>query len=53
MVSHSRRNSRKAHFAAPSAEKRKLMSSALSKELRGEHGVSIILDEERKKDQSE
>jgi hypothetical protein len=42
MVSHSRRVARKAHFDAPSALKRKIMSSALSKELRSEHGVSII-----------
>ncbi|KAG5354030.1 60S ribosomal protein L26B [Termitomyces sp. Mn162] len=33
-VSSSRRKSRKAHFSAPSSIRRKIMSSALSKELR-------------------
>lgn len=40
MVSSSRRVSRKIHFSAPSALRRKIMSSALSKDLRAEHGVS-------------
>lgn len=38
-VSSSRRKSRKAHFAAPSSIRRKIMSSALSKELRNKHNV--------------
>jgi hypothetical protein len=38
-----RRKSRKAHFAAPSGEKRKMMSSSLSKELRQKHDVSLRL----------
>ncbi|KAL1410970.1 60S ribosomal protein L26A [Vanrija albida] len=37
-----RRKSRKAHFNASSGEKRKLMSSALSKELRAKHGARSI-----------
>jgi hypothetical protein len=37
-----RRKSRKAHFAAPSGLKRKIMSSPLSKELRAEHGARSI-----------
>ena len=40
MVSSSRRVGRKLHFSAPSALRRKIMSSPLSKELRSEHGVS-------------
>jgi len=36
----SRRKSRKLHFDAPSSVRRKIMSSALSKELRGKHNVS-------------
>ena len=39
-----RRKSRKAHFAAPSGEKRKMMSSSLSKELRQKHDVSLRSD---------
>lgn len=38
-VSSSRRKSRKAHFAAPSSIRRKIMSSPLSKDLRGKHNV--------------
>lgn len=38
-----RRKSRKAHFSASSGLKRKLMSSPLSKELRKEHNVSLVL----------
>ena len=38
-VSSSRRKSRKAHFSAPSSVRRKIMSSSLSKELRGKHSV--------------
>ncbi|KAI9637980.1 putative structural constituent of ribosome [Dioszegia hungarica] len=34
-----RRKSRKAHFAAPSGLKRKIMSSSLSKDLRGKHSA--------------
>merc|ERR1712130_181014 len=34
--------SRKAHFTAPSSERRKLMSSPLSQELRTKHGVRSI-----------
>ena len=40
--SSSRRKSRKAHFAAPSSVRRKIMSSALSKELRGKHNVRHV-----------
>lgn len=39
-VSSSRRKSRKAHFDAPSSIRRKIMSAALSKDLRGKHNVS-------------
>ncbi|KAN0063919.1 60S ribosomal protein L26A [Thecaphora frezii] len=42
MVSSSRRTQRKAHFSAPSHIRRKIMSSALSKELRSEHGIKSI-----------
>ncbi|CAO3585619.1 translation protein SH3-like domain-containing protein [Absidia repens] len=38
-VSSSRRKSRKAHFSAPSHIRQKIMSSALSKELREKHSV--------------
>ena len=38
-VSSSRRKARKAHFSAPSSIRRKIMSSALSKELRGKYNV--------------
>ncbi|KAI8086373.1 translation protein SH3-like domain-containing protein [Halteromyces radiatus] len=38
-VSSSRRKSRKAHFSAPSHIRQKIMSSALSKELREKHNV--------------
>merc|ERR1712001_188397 len=38
-VSSSRRKSRKAHFAAPSSVRRKLMSAPLSKELRQKYSV--------------
>jgi len=38
-VSCSRRKSHKAHFSAPSGIRRLLMSSSLSKELRGKHNV--------------
>ena len=38
-VSSSRRKSRKAHFAAPSSIRRKIMSSPLSKDLRSKHNV--------------
>ncbi|EKM55363.1 uncharacterized protein PHACADRAFT_161341 [Phanerochaete carnosa HHB-10118-sp] len=41
-VSSSRRKSRKAHFAAPSSVRRKIMSSALSKELRGKHSTRSL-----------
>ncbi|WOO80912.1 60S ribosomal protein L26-1 [Vanrija pseudolonga] len=37
-----RRKSRKAHFSASSGEKRKIMSSSLSKELRAKHGAKSI-----------
>ncbi|ORY29982.1 putative structural constituent of ribosome [Naematelia encephala] len=37
-----RRKSRKAHFAAPSGTKRKIMSSSLSKDLRGKHSARSI-----------
>ncbi|PPQ89150.1 hypothetical protein CVT25_006522 [Psilocybe cyanescens] len=41
-VSSSRRKSRKAHFAAPSSIRRKIMSSALSKELRAKHNARSL-----------
>jgi len=41
-VSSSRRKSRRAHFQAPSHIRRKLMSSPLSKELRGKYGCKRI-----------
>lgn len=40
-ISSSRRKSRKAHFTAPSSVRRKIMSSALSKELRGKYNVRL------------
>jgi hypothetical protein len=43
-VSSSRRKSRKAHFSAPSSIRRKIMSSALSKELREKHNVRLFAD---------
>jgi len=42
VVSSSRRKAHKAHFSAPSSVRRKIMSSALSKELRGKHSVRSI-----------
>jgi len=45
----SRRKSRKAHFSAPSSVRRKIMSSALSKELRGKYNtrsISVRKDDE-------
>merc|ERR1711959_11617 len=41
-VSSSRRKSRKAHFTAPSSERRKLMSAPLSKELRAKYNVRSL-----------
>ncbi|CAO3625995.1 unnamed protein product [Cunninghamella echinulata] len=41
-VSSSRRKSRKAHFTAPSHIRQKLMSSALSKELKEKHSVNAL-----------
>jgi len=41
-VSSSRRKSRKAHFSAPSSIRRKIMSSALSKELRTKHNTRSL-----------
>ncbi|TEB26632.1 ribosomal protein L24 [Coprinellus micaceus] len=41
-VSSSRRKSRKAHFSAPSSVRRKIMSSALSRELRAKHNARSI-----------
>mmetsp|Transcript_23936 Transcript_23936/g.32923 ORF Transcript_23936/g.32923 Transcript_23936/m.32923 type:complete len:146 (+) Transcript_23936:56-493(+) len=41
-VSSSRRKSRKAHFTAPSSERRKIMSAALSSELRNKYGVRSV-----------
>lgn len=37
-----RRKSRKAHFAAPSGLKRKIMSSSLSKDLRSKHDAKSL-----------
>eukprot|EP00798_Chlamydomonas_sp_ICE-L_P030439 gene30439-35449_t len=41
-VSSSRRKSRKAHFTAPSSERRKLMSAPLSVELRNKYSVKSV-----------
>jgi large subunit ribosomal protein L26e len=41
-VSSSRRKSRKAHFSAPSSIRRKIMSSALSKELRAKYNARSL-----------
>lgn len=41
-VSSSRRKSRKAHFSAPSSVRRKIMSSALSKELRQKYNTRAV-----------
>uniref|UniRef100_A0A7S0MY17 KOW domain-containing protein n=1 Tax=Pyramimonas obovata TaxID=1411642 RepID=A0A7S0MY17_9CHLO len=41
-VSSSRRKCRKAHFSAPSSERRKIMSAALSSELRNKYGVRSV-----------
>merc|ERR1719223_1898057 len=41
-VSSSRRKSRKAHFAAPSSVRRKILSASLSKELRAQYGVRSL-----------
>ncbi|KAL2009372.1 hypothetical protein VTN00DRAFT_7566 [Thermoascus crustaceus] len=41
-VSCSRRKSRKAHFSAPSSERRVIMSAPLSKELREKYNVRAI-----------
>lgn len=41
-VSSSRRKSRKAHFTAPSSERRKIMSAPLSQELRKQHNCRSI-----------
>merc|ERR1711988_334576 len=41
-VSSSRRKSRKAHFSAPSSERRKIMSAPLSAELRNKYGVRAV-----------
>ncbi|KAF8506352.1 translation protein SH3-like domain-containing protein [Hysterangium stoloniferum] len=41
-IASSRRKSRKAHFDAPSSIRRKIMSSALSKELRGKYNTRSI-----------
>lgn len=38
-TSSSRRKSRKAHFGAPSSVRRKIMSSALAKDLRTKYNV--------------
>eukprot|EP00798_Chlamydomonas_sp_ICE-L_P030888 gene30888-35935_t len=48
-VSSSRRKSRKAHFSAPSSERRKLMAAPLSAELRTKYsvkGVPVRKDDE-------
>eukprot|EP00798_Chlamydomonas_sp_ICE-L_P013435 gene13435-19291_t len=41
-VSSDRSKSRKAHFTAPSSERRKLMSAPLSSELRKKHSVKAV-----------
>lgn len=42
-IASSRRKSRKAHFSAPSGERRIIMSAPLSKELREKHNVRFTL----------
>lgn len=44
-LSSSRRKCRKAHFAAPSNVRRKLMTASLSKDLRAKYGVRIPVAE--------
>ena len=41
-VTSSRRKTRKAHFTAPSSERRKLMSAALYAELKAQHGANAV-----------
>jgi len=41
-LSSSRRKARKAHFAAPSSIRRKIMSAPLSKDLRGKHNTRSL-----------
>jgi len=41
-VSSSRRKARKAHFTAPSSERRKIMSASLSQELKKQHNCRSI-----------
>ncbi|KAL1860797.1 60S ribosomal protein L26A [Paecilomyces lecythidis] len=41
-IAHSRRKSRKAHFSAPSSERRVIMSAPLSKELREKYNVRAL-----------
>eukprot|EP00243_Klebsormidium_subtile_P004224 TRINITY_DN18048_c0_g1_i1.p1 TRINITY_DN18048_c0_g1~~TRINITY_DN18048_c0_g1_i1.p1 ORF type:complete len:147 (+),score=58.32 TRINITY_DN18048_c0_g1_i1:143-583(+) len=41
-VSSSRRKGRKAHFTAPSSERRVIMSASLSSELKGKYGVRAV-----------
>ncbi len=42
LVSSSRRKQRKQHFSAPSSERRRIMSSALSKELKEKYSVNAV-----------
>lgn len=41
-VTSSRRKTRKAHFTAPSSERRKLMSAPLASELKAEYGANAV-----------
>ena len=41
-VSSSRRKTRKAHFTAPSSERRKIMSSPLAAELKKQYGANAV-----------
>eukprot|EP00164_Ancoracysta_twista_P000382 GFYU01000523.1.p1 GENE.GFYU01000523.1~~GFYU01000523.1.p1 ORF type:complete len:143 (-),score=49.09 GFYU01000523.1:70-498(-) len=41
-VSSSRRKSRKAHFTAPSSERRRIMSAALSGDLKSKYNVNAV-----------
>ena len=41
-VTSSRRKTRKAHFSAPSSERRKLMSAPLASELKAEYGANAV-----------
>ena len=41
-VTSSRRKTRKAHFTAPSSERRKIMSAPLASELKAQYGANAV-----------